>query len=409
MTGQLRYWVIVITLFLPSCSACDVQALVPDAPGIAVDAPDPVVDSPYGCVLSPLTSTVTTIAGCDQHGDRDGARLEARFNNPVNVVIVPNAAALYVADFDNHRIRRLDFDGAVTTVIEQSMLPAGTIFRFPFGLATSPDGTLFIETDDNALGVHSSNTGTLWRWQPGDAAPVPWLQNIGRPRGMVLLANGNLLLADHVHHVLQLADPVSKTVGTIAGSYNRAGFADGNGNIALFKEPYHVALLPDGSVAVSEFGGNRIRRISIDLATYATSVSTLAGTGIAGANDGPAANATFNQPQGITVGVDGAIYVSEPGNADIRKLLAGQVTTIAGARIAGFGDDENPLLAKFFGLEGLTRSVDGQFLYVADGSRGDSNSPFHRVRRVSITRPLNGPTLDTTPTFKPPTVTTNAR
>ncbi len=386
MATQVPFIVVVAALVLPSCSACDVQALLPDARGIVADAPPPVVDAPYDCILNPLTGRVATVAGCEQHGDLDGTRPDARFHNPVNVVMVPNAAALYVADFDNHRIRRLELDGQVTTVIDQSMLPAGTIFRFPFGMATSADGTLFIETDDNALGVHSSNTGTLWRWQPGDAAPVPWLQNIGRPRGMVVLANGNLLLADHVHHILQLADPVAKSVVTIAGSFNRAGYADGNGAMALFKEPYHVALLPDGSIAVSEFAGHRIRRVTFDPTTFATAVSTLAGTGIAGANDGAAANATFNQPQGITVGVDGAVYITELGNADIRKLQAGQVTTIAGSRTPGFRDDNDPLLAKFFGLEGLTRSVDGQFLYVADGSRGDSNSPFHRVRRVAIGR-----------------------
>lgn len=372
------------TLLGAGCSACDVNALVPDARVVEPDAAIRPVDAPYDCVLGALTSTVATLAGCDQHGDADGSRSTARFHNPVNVVVVPNQRSLYVADFDNHRIRKLDFDGVVTTVIDQSMMPAGTIFRFPFGLATAPDGTLFIETDDNALGVHSSNTGTLWRWQPGDTAPVALLQNIGRPRGMVVLGNGNLLLADHLHHILMLADPVAKTFVTIAGAYNRAGFADGNGNMALFKEPYHVALMLDGSIAVSEFAGHRIRRVTIDPVTFATAVSTLAGTGAMGANDGAAANATFNQPQGITVGVDGAIYVTELGNADIRKLLAGQVTTIAGSRTAGFSDDDNPLLAKFFGLEGLTRSADGRFLFVADGSRGDSDARFHRVRSVRI-------------------------
>ena len=375
---------VLAPLLSTGCSACDVNALLPDAPVVEPDALPRPVDAPYDCTLGALTTTVATLAGCDQQGDTDGTRTVARFHNPVNLVVVPTQSAVYVADFDNHRIRKLGFDGEVTTVIDQSMMPAGTFFRFPFGLATAPDGTLFIETDDNALGVHSSNTGTLWRWQPGDAAPVALLQNIGRPRGMVVLGNGNLLLADHIHHILMLADPVAKTVTTIAGSYNRAGFADGNGTMALFKEPYHVALLLDGSIAVTEFGGNRIRRLTIDPTTFATAVSTLAGNGTIGANDGAAANATFNQLQGITVGLDGAIYVTELGNADIRKLLAGQVTTIAGSRTPGFSDDANPLLAKFFGLEGLTRSADGRFLFVADGSRGDSNSRFHRVRSVRI-------------------------
>ena len=219
-------------LLLLACTACDVPALLPDAPKAKPDAYSPPPDAPYDCILNAPTMTVATIAGCEQHGQVDGDRPTARFQNPVHVAMVPNEAALYVADFDNHRVRKLALDGSTSTIIDQSMLPDGVRFMFPFGLATAPDGTLYIETDNSPTGAHSSNTGTVWRWRPGDTAPTIVLTDIGRPRGMLVLSNGMLLLADHLHHMLRLLDPTRKTISLVAGTYNRPGFADGSHSIS---------------------------------------------------------------------------------------------------------------------------------------------------------------------------------
>ncbi len=373
-----------VALIWLACTACDVPALLPDAPPAKPDAFRLPPDAPYACTLNPPTLAVATIAGCEQHGEFDGERVTTRFQNPVHVAVVPNEAALYVADFDNHRVRKVTLDGTTTTIIDQSMLPNDVRFMFPFGLATAPDGTLYIETDNNPTGAHSSNTGTVWRWKPGVTSPTVVLADIGRPRGMVVLSSGKLLLADHMHHILRLLDPNSKTISVVAGTYNRPGSADGSGLQAAFDQPYHLAQLPDGAIAITEFGGNRIRRITIDVATQHATVSTLAGTGVVGAANGAAATASFNQPQGIVAASDGTLYITELGNADIRKLQGGQVTTIAGDHTLGFRDSETLLTAQFYGLEGLAISADGRALYVADGSRGNAGLPYHRVRIVRL-------------------------
>lgn len=122
-------------------------------------------------------------------------------------------------------------------------------------------------------------------------------------------------------------------VATIAGS-GRAGIDDGPALRASFLSPAGVAVAADGSVYISDQLAQRIR-----LLTPSGQVRTIAGsgamvnaqTGIAGAyRDGPALRAQFNGPEGLAVGRDGAVYVADSGNGCIRKLARGQVTTFAG-------------------------------------------------------------------------------
>ncbi|MGQ9864200.1 MAG: OmpA family protein [Bacteroidia bacterium] len=99
--------------------------------------------------------------------------------------------------------------------------------------------------------------------------------------------------------------------------------------------------------------------------TYRTEVSTLAGGGRAGYKDGPADKALFNRPNGIAVGLEGEIYVSDDDNHVIRKIHQGRVTTFAGvANAPGFED--GPLEdASLNSPHGLVVSPQG-VLYVCD-------------------------------------------
>jgi sugar lactone lactonase YvrE len=382
MKVVMRTGAVVVPLLALLVVACNVEALVPDAKPLRPDAPPIPADAPYGCHLGSLASKSATVAGCEQNGAIDGDRIATRFSNPVNVAMVPGEMAMYVADFDNHRVRKLTFDGTSTTIIDQSKMPAGQMFMFPFGLAVAADGTLYVETDNNATGEHSSNTGAIWRWNPSSSVVELVMQNVGRPRGLLVLADGKLLLADHIHHVIELLDPISKSIAIVAGSNNVLGNDNGPGLSARFREPYHVAKLNATTVAVTELTGHRVRLLSLN--NGAVTVATLVGNGTAGNVDGPAANATLNGPQGIAVASDGAIYITELGNFGIRKIKDGMVSTIAGAGSAGFVEDDDLRKAKFYGLEGMALSADEKTLYVADGTRGEQRLPFHRIRAIKI-------------------------
>jgi len=135
----------------------------------------------------------------------------------------------------------------------------------------------------------------------------------------------------------------------------------------------------DGSLLVSDFGNNRIRKV-----TMSGEVTTFAGTGAAGEKNGPRASATFDQPQGLAMDGDGNLYISDIGNFVVRKISpAGDVTTIAGSGTPGYKDSVDPMTGEIFGLEGLDVDPTGGYLYIADGNRGETG-PYHRVRRLSL-------------------------
>lgn len=346
-------------------------AVEPDA---AIDARtdgaiDAGVDAPLApCDMPAMGDEVVTLAGCPSAGAADGARGMARFANPVNVLA--GDGEVYVADFDNGRVRAVAPDGATRTLVMASN------FRRPFGLALHA-GVLYVSTDDNDLGAHSSTTGTVWRVDLASGAVTVVARDLGRPRGLVALPDGRLVLADYVHHTLALLTPTTGEVVALAGARDQPGYVDGRGAAARFDGAYGVALLADGRIAVADYNNHRIRAVSL-----AGDVTTLAGAGTLGHADGAAATATFGFPQALAVDAAGRLYVSDTDSFTVRVVAGGAVATVAGAGVGGWLDGPR-LTARFWGLEGLAVAPDGRTLWVADGSRGE-DVPYHRVRRVTL-------------------------
>ncbi|MEI6396038.1 MAG: cadherin-like beta sandwich domain-containing protein, partial [Verrucomicrobiota bacterium] len=151
-------------------------------------------------------------------------------------------------------------------------------------------------------------------------------------------------------------------VSTFAGS-GTGGFADGTGVAAQFYYPQGVALDADGNIYVADLSNNRIRRI-----TPAGVVSTVAGAGGSGYANGPGATALFSSPYGVTVDAAGNVYVSDESNNRIRKVAwdgtVWQVTTLAGSGTIGYQDGA-PDTAQFSTPQFLTVDAAGN-VYVAD-------------------------------------------
>lgn len=350
----------VLVIAMVSCAyptGGPTDARVGDAAGDAVAGP---------CALPSLALQVATLAGCDSSGTADGSRELARFANPVNVAVAPSGLA-YVADFDSARLRKLDATGKTTTIL--------TTAKHPFGLALGRDGYLYVETDDDDLGAHSLTTGTIWKVDPATGAASVIARDVGRPRGITVLADGRIALADHQHDVVELLDPASGQVTLLAGQLDVAGHVNATGAAAQFAQPYDVVEL-DGDLIVTDLDNHVLRRV-----TLTGVVSDFAGTGVVGHDDGPATTATFGSPKGAAIDQTGAIYITDAANHDIREISGGTVSTIAGSTIAGWHDDDDPMQAMFYGVEGLDVSPDGHRLVVADGNVGDG-MPYNRVRLV---------------------------
>jgi sugar lactone lactonase YvrE len=311
---------------------------------------------------APMTRGMSTLGGWSEAGYLDGPRDMNLFANPVNVAVGPDGR-LYVADFDNNRVRVLDMDGTAQTLLA---LPR------PFGLAFAGT-TLFVQTDNDPTNAHSGMTGTIWSVDTNAKTASVVVQGIGRPRGIVALRDGTLAVSDYVHHVVERIDPQQQTVTPLAGEWDVAGDADGP--TARFNEPYGMVERPDGTLLVADRANHRIRSIDRDGV-----VSTFAGDA-SGFADGPIADARFAHPQALAITSNGDVFVADSDNYRVRRITADGIVTIAGSGIAGYGDDDDPTLGQLYGLEGLCVTPDGRTVVVADGTRGE-DVPYNRVRVI---------------------------
>jgi hypothetical protein len=323
---------------------------------------------PTPCTLLPLGTKVATLAGCDVAGKNDGARGIAKFGNPTNTLIAPDGTT-YVADFDNGYLRAVDAAGNTRTVIKKAE------FNRPFGMANAPGGKLYVETDENDMGMHGITNGTLWLVDPVANAATVLKRDIGRPRGLVVLADGKIAMSDYQHHVISVFDPVGGSVTLLAGAADTPAYMNETGANARFNLPYDMVQLPNTDLVVADTGNHRLRRV-----TLAGVVTDYAGAGTIGNDEGPVATATFDAPQGLAIS-GSVIYVSDVHRHVIRKIENDMVSTIAGDGTAGFLDADDPKTAKFYGVEGL--DVDATRIVIADGNGGD-DMPFNHVRVIHL-------------------------
>jgi sugar lactone lactonase YvrE len=166
---------------------------------------------------------------------------------------------------------------------------------------------------------------------------------------------------------------VTGAVTTFAGS-TTSGYSDGTGAGAQFNNPQGVAVDAQGNVYVSDTFNNRIRKI-----TPGGVVTTLAGNGIAGYTDGPAATAQFYAPQGLAVDAQGDVFVADYGNNVIREITAaGVVSTFAGNGTAGYVNGA-ATVAEFSSPAGIAVDASGN-LYVAD----HNNNMIRKVTSAGV-------------------------
>lgn len=328
-----------------------------------------------GGMRPPMTNGVSTLAGYSNPGYQDGNRQVNLFNNPVNVLFGPDGK-LYVADFDNSKLRVIDMEGSATTLIAKSN------FSRPFGMVFVGN-TLYVSTDRDGAGQHDpigstqQMYGTIWRVDIAARTATVVVERIGRPRSLAALNDGRIAVADYAHHVIQILDPTSGTLTPLAGTWNLTGATDGVGAEARFDTPYGIVQRADGKLVVADHKNHRLRLVGLD-----GTVTTLAGSS-AGYADGSGTSVKLNGPQGLAKAENGDIYITDINNYRIRKLSGTAVTTVSGDGVAGYKDDDNKAVAQFYGLEGLSVKPDATLVFVADGTRGE-DVPYNRIRMIKM-------------------------
>jgi len=298
---------------------------------------------------------ISTIAGNGTAGfSGDGSTaVNAEMNFPTGIAI-DSSGNLYIADFLNLRIRKIDSSGNINSVAGNGVLSfsgdGGPAFsaqmNSPQGVAADSAGNLYVsDTNNNVVRKVAKNgtittiagTGTAGSNGDGSAATAAQLNG---PRGLALDAAGNLYIADSQNAKIRKVS-TSGTISTVAGS-GTAGFG-GDGAAATAAQlnfPTAVALDSAGDLFIADFSNNRIREVSAGGA-----IATVAGNGRSGysGDGGPAANAQLFTPQGVAVDSSGNLYIADTGNWVVRLVSAGgTISTIAGTGAAGYAGDGGP-------------------------------------------------------------------
>nr|WP_324257862.1 hypothetical protein [Cellvibrio fontiphilus] len=337
--------------------------------GIATDGTHLYVADTYNHQIRKIeitTGTVTWLAGSGMQGSSDGIGAAASFYRPYDIAI--DGAYLYVADTYNHKIRKIEITtGAVTTLAGSGPLAgsadgtgAAAGFFMPSGITT--DGTyLYVADTDNhkirKIEIATAVVTTLaGRGSRGSADGIGTAASFHYPDG-ITTDGTHLYVADFGNDAIRKIEIATAAVTWLAGSSDKS--ADGTGLAAIFYSP--AGITTDGThLYVADTNNHKIRKIEIATGV----VTTLAGSGSIGSADGTGTAARFSSPEGITT--DGThLYIADTWNHKIRKIViaTGVVTTLAGNYSYGSADGIG-LAASFDLPTGIT--TDGTNLYVAD-------------------------------------------
>jgi D-alanyl-D-alanine dipeptidase len=364
--------------------------------GLATDAAGNVfVADEFNHTIRKITpqGMVSTLAGrAGSRGSADGTGTAAYFNNPRGLA-TDAAGNVYVADYNNHTIRKVTPAGAVSTFAgsagnNDSVDGIGTVARFynPNGLTTDAAGNVYV-ADSNNHTVRKISPASAVSTLAGSAGNAGSADGAGSAArflgldGIVTDVVGNVYIADTSNHTIRKITPAG-AVSTLAGSAGNTGSVDGTGTAARFFFPRGLATDIAGNTYVTDSFNHTIRKI-----TSAGAVSTLAGSAVSpGSVDGMGTVARFSNPQGLATDAAGNVYVADTNNSTIRKIsTAGVVSTLAGNSAVFAFVNGTGTVANFFRPQGLATDAAGN-VYVAD----TNNSTIRKISPARIVSTLAG-------------------
>jgi thiol-disulfide isomerase/thioredoxin len=273
-------------------------------------------------------------------GRIDGAFEGAAFYRPQGLALDRDRQSLYIADTENHTIRRADLAAREVSTV------AGTGRQGAWGgaggaaLETSLSSPWDLALAERLLFVAMAGTHQIWAVDLDRALAIPYAGSgrearadgsvdeaaFAQPSGLAV-ADRQLFVADAESNIIRaIALPPVNTVTTLAGGdLFEFGDVDGAGDAVRLQHPLGVAAQA-GRLFIADTYNHRIKRLDVG----ARRVARLAGTGRPGAADGPGRAATFYEPGGLSATAD-ALFVADTNNHAIRRvsLADGQVTTLA--------------------------------------------------------------------------------
>ncbi len=367
--------------------------------------------------------TITTVAGSGEAGfDGDGEQAALSMLNGNAGMALDAGGNLYFADRGNHRVRRISRGGVITTVagsdavtpvVEGGAATSGRL-QGPTDVAVAPDGTIYVAEFDghrvlrlNLDGSVSVVAGTGTPGFSGDGGLGPAAQ-INSPRALAVDGEGNLYIADWKNRAIRRID-ASGRILTVAGLGTGRSSGGAPAMIAGLGPPLYLALGPGGRLYVLQqntYTVSMLRAPSLDDPVLACRGDPLvlaarpplrseavailmtggAGPGFSG-DDGPLGTARFLSAESFVIAPDGSIYIADTGNHRIRIVSPeGVVTTFAGTGEPGFSGDGGPSPRAMLAAPKALLLDSAGNLYFADSG----NFRIRRIDRCGIIESIAG-------------------
>ncbi len=343
----------------------------------------------FCAAFSARAQIITTIAGDGTYGFYGdyGPATSAKFQY-IWYVALGGANSVYFTDNSNHRIRKVNSTGIITTFAGTGSPtfsgdggPAtSATFIGTSGIAADLSGNIYFADVANhrlrkidVSGVISTVAGNGTAGFSGDGGPSTAAQ-LNAPYGITSDAAGNIYIAEAGNHRVRKIN-TSGIISTVAGNGTSGFSGDGGGaTSAQLYSPTSVALDIQGNMYITDALNHRVRKVS-----GSGIITTIAGTGTAGfSGDGAAAtSANINQPLSLAVDGIGNVFISDQFNHRIRKVDAsGNISTVVGTGTGAFFGDGGPATAANIKQPfGITIDSTGD-LYLSDWGN-------FRVRKVS--------------------------
>ncbi len=358
------------------------QIVLPVAPYVIPTA------SKGGPPAKGATGTIATYAGSGNLGfNTDEANplpaLDTDLYWPQDCAVDPNLNQLYIVDWNNHRIRRVENNGVIRTVVGSGLLgdqggegpdakmnhPTDITFHPTTGelwiAAWHTDKIIRLDgstnqiyymagTNSRSFGGDGGTASNPTTGVPASAAPgTSGFATLNLPVSVKFASNGDWFIADEgnqrVRKVVGSTDIINTILGDGLQNFNGDG---GAASLAEINLPVGQAAQPAGRICISpddhylyiaDTNNERIRRVDLTDAATPRKIVTIAGNGNPGySGDGDqATSAQLNFPSDVDCDAAGNVYVADTNNCAVRKIdvSTGVITTVAGTGDAGYSGD----------------------------------------------------------------------
>ena len=341
------------------------------------------------------TGIITTAAGngTGSYTGDGGPAVSATINSPTGVTVDPQGN-LYISDYLNSVIRKVDASGNISTVAgcgpsvnclvagpgDGGPATAGSVAA-PFDVVADSAGNLYMSDSGRNSVRKVDKNGTISTFAGGKAA-AGFSGDGGKavdaalndPVGLAVDGSGNLYIADLVNNRIRKVD-TGGIITTVAGNGTLGYSGDGGrATDAALNNPHGVAVDAGGNIYISDTNNFVVRKVD-----QAGVITTFAGNGTVttNPNGSRATEVALVSPWGLAVDKAGNLYIGEFLGYRVRKVdPAGNITTVAGNGTSGFSGDGGPATsAMMWALNGIALDGNGN-LYIADNLN-------NRVRKVS--------------------------